>query len=243
MLRKLVVVVVAFAAIAVAGNLIAQDKGPRRGSGKGRPPTMGQGQSDAPFYTAEPIGKDDFEKNALKVLDEMDKNQRRGNMLVPREDGRLLRQLVEMSNAQLVIEVGTSIGYSGVWQALGLKRTDGKMITYEIDEKRAAAAKKNFKAAGVDDIITLVLGDAHKEVGKIKGTIDIIFLDADKDGYLDYLEQLLPKLRPGGIIVGHNINPRQADPKYLERIKSDPELETVLVNARGSGVSITMKKR
>ena len=112
------------------------------------------------------------------------------------------------------------------------------MTTYEIDAKRAATATANFKKAGMDDIITLVEGDAHKEVKKLKEPVDLIFLDADKQGYVDYLKTLLPLLRPGGLVVAHNINPRMADPEYMEAITSNPKLETVV---RG-GMGITMKK-
>ena len=96
-----------------------------------------------------------------------------------------------------------------------------------------------FKKAGVDKLITLVLGDAHEEVAALEGPIDILFLDADKQGYIDYLEQLLPKVRPGGLVVAHNITPRMADPDYVEAITTDPGLETIV---RG-GVGISLKKR
>ena len=90
----------------------------------------------------------------------------------------------------------------------------------------------------MEDVITLVEGDAHKEITKLTGTIDMIFLDADKEGYVDYLNKLLPLLRPGGLVVAHNINPRMADPKYMEAITTNPKLETVV---RG-GMGITLKK-
>jgi predicted O-methyltransferase YrrM len=89
------------------------------------------------------------------------------------------------------------------------------------------------------DIITLVEGDAHDEVKKLKAKIDILFLDADKEGYIDYLNKLLPLVRPGGLVIAHNINPRMADPKYMEAITTNPNLETIV----RSGVSVTIKKR
>jgi caffeoyl-CoA O-methyltransferase len=77
----------------------------------------------------------------------------------------------------------------------------------------------------------------------VKGPVDVVFLDADKEGYVDYLEKLLPKLRPGGLVIAHNMNQRQADPRYVEAITTNPALETVFVSAGASGISITMKKR
>ena len=118
------------------------------------------GESTLPENT--PLAKTDAEKRILSVLDDLDKNERRGNMNVPFEDGRLLRILAETVNAKNVVEIGTSNGYSGIWFCLALRKTGGKLITHEIDARRAALARKNFKRAGVEGLITLVEGDAHK---------------------------------------------------------------------------------
>ncbi|MHC4518498.1 MAG: O-methyltransferase, partial [Planctomycetota bacterium] len=88
----------------------------------------------------------------------------------------------------------------------------------------------------------LIEGDAHEKVMDLSGSIDIVFVDADKEGYLDYLNKLLPKVRPGGLIIAHNINPGQADPRYVEAVTTNPDLETVFYSQAG-GVSVTMKKR
>ena len=104
-------------------------------------------------------------------------------------------------------------------------------------------ARENFKRAGIEKLVTLVEGDAHENVKKIKDQIDIIFLDADKEGYIDYLEKLLGLVRPGGLIIAHNMNPRQADAKYVEAITSNPALETLLLHEQSGGVTVTMKKR
>jgi len=184
-----------------------------------------------------PLAANDFEKNALAVLGKIMENERYRN--VPQHDGRLLRIMAESMVAKNVVEIGSSTGYSGIWLGLALKNTGGKMTTYEIDAKRAATARANFKNAGMADIITLVEGDAHKEVAKLKEPIDLIFLDADKEGYIDYLKKLLPLVRPGGLIIAHNINPRMADPNYMKAITTNPKFETVV---RG-GMGITMKKK
>jgi caffeoyl-CoA O-methyltransferase len=218
-----------------AGLLVAQpDRGGRR-----RPfgPPGGMNMENQP-----PKAKSPAEQKILDVLDDMDRNQRGGNMNVPVADGRLLRLLAESIGAKQIVEIGTSNGYSGIWQALALKSTGGKLTTFEIDEGRAALARQNFKRAGVEDIITLVMGDAHEKVAQIDGPVDMVFIDADKEGYLDYLHKLLPKVRPGGLIVAHNINPGMADPAYVEAITTNPELDTVFYS-QGGGASVTLKKR
>jgi len=212
----------------------------------GRPPRGGGGRRPQPGgsidFSSAPAGKDEAEKKILAVLKEMD-GERRGMMNVPVEDGRLLRLLAETIGAKHIVEIGTSNGYSGIWQCLALRTTGGKLTTFEIDERRAGLARKNFKRAGVEKLVTLVFGDAHKEVSKVTDPVDLLFLDADKTGYIDYLEKLLPKVRPGGLIVAHNMNRRQADAKFVKAITTDPKLETLFLHMQGAGVSVTMKKR
>jgi caffeoyl-CoA O-methyltransferase len=152
-----------------------------------------------------PLGKSNTEKQILAVLDDLDRNQRLRNLTVPAEDARLLRLLTESINAKHVVELGTANGYSGIWFALALQATGGKLTTFEIDPQRVKQARENFKRAGVDHLITLVEGDAHEGVTKLIGPIDLVFIDADKDGYIDYLNKLLPLVRPGGLIVAHNM--------------------------------------
>ncbi|HUT24453.1 MAG TPA: O-methyltransferase [Sumerlaeia bacterium] len=203
-----------------------------------------QGGAYTSFKDHAPAPKTEAEKNALDVLEDMYRTQRGGMMNVLPEDGRLLRVLTEAANAKHVVEIGTSNGYSGIWFCLALRATGGKLTTFEIDPKRAALARENFKRAGVGDIVTLVEGDAHKEVAKLKGPIDVVFLDADKEGYADYLKKLLPLVRPGGLILAHNTTntgPQMKD--YLEAVTTDPNLETLFLHKEGRGVGVTLKKR
>ncbi|MCR9120535.1 MAG: class I SAM-dependent methyltransferase [bacterium] len=184
-----------------------------------------------------PVAIDDFEKQAFAILDDIAENQPFRN--VPLYDGRLLRIFAQSVAAQHVVELGASTGYSGIWFGLALKETGGKLTTFENDQERATIARENYKRAGLSDLITLVEGDAHQEVGKLNGPIDVIFLDADKEGYEDYLNQLSPQLRSGGLVLSHNITPDMADPDYMKAITNNPNFETVV---RG-GMAITLKKR
>ena len=120
---------------------------------------------------------------------------------------------------------------------MALRTTGGKLTTHDIDEGRASLARENFKKAGVDNIVTLVMGDAHETVKKLKDPIDILFIDADKEGYLDYLNKLLPLVRPGGLILAHNIE--QLNQDFISAITTNPNLETIQLE----GVTVTLKKR
>ena len=235
-MSRQIAVVVAAAALAAAVSA-AQGGAPRPW---GRPQRGGPGGSPAAGL---PMPKSDEEKKILEVLEHMHENQRRGMQNVPPEDGRLLRLLTEAIGAKHVVEIGTSNGYSGIWLCLALKATGGKLTTHEIDEGRARLARENFQRAGVDGIVTLVMGDAHKTVTKLNEPIDLLFLDADKGGYIDYLTKLLPLVRPGGLIVAHNVRRPAPDPRYIKAITADANLETLFLHMQGSGMGVTLKKR
>jgi caffeoyl-CoA O-methyltransferase len=236
------------------GKLTTEEYGFKPGSPDGGPPAGGPGATPGraqprtaaggPIsFKGATVPKNEIEKKILAVLADMNQTQRGGSMSVPEQDGRILRLLTETLGAKQVVEIGTSIGYSGIWFCLGLQQTGGKLTTFEIDAARAATARANFKRAAVDDRVTLVEGDAHELVSRLEAPIDLLFLDADKEGYVDYLKKLLPKVRPGGLIVAHNMNQRQADPRYVAAITDNPELETVFLNMESGGIGVSMKKR
>ncbi len=222
------------------GTLSREEMRPRfrPGGGPPRGPRPGRGGES---LEKPQVAKGDAEKKALQAIAQIAEKQGRMQN-VPDTDGRMLRLLAEAIGARKVVEIGTSNGISAIWMCQGLRKTGGKLITLEIDPERAALAQKNLKLAGVDDLVTVVLGDAHEKVKELEGPIDMIFLDADKQGYIDYLEKLLPKLRPGGLVTAHNMNRRMADPRFLKAITEDPNLET-LFYMQGGGLGITLKKR
>jgi caffeoyl-CoA O-methyltransferase len=188
-----------------------------------------------------PMGDSAEEKRVLAVLEEVYRNHR--YLSVPEEDGRLLRILTESIGAQHVVELGTSTGYSGLWILLALARTGGRLTTYEIDRGRHEMARRNFEKAGLLGQATLVLGDAHVEIAKLKGPLDLVFIDADKEGYPDYLRKLAPLVRPGGLIVAHNMASPPPDPRYVQAVTTDPAFDTVFLNMHAAGVGVTLKKR
>lgn len=107
----------------------------------------------------------------------------------------------------------------------------------------ATSARANFERAGLAQQATAVLGDAHAEVTQLAGPVDFVFLDADKEGYLDYLAKLRPLVRPGGLIAAHNMAWPAPDSAYLKAVTTDAGLETVFVNMQAAGIGLTLKKR
>ena len=185
----------------------------------------------------QPLAKDEAEKLILETSLQVPRR-----MNVPMEDGRLIRMLTEAVGAKHAVEIGTSTGYSGLWFALGLRSTGGKLTTFEFNSSVATTAREIFAKAGVSEIITVVEGDAHETVSQLKSPIDIVFIDADKGGYRDYLDKLLPLVRPGGLILAHNIRAPLDNPRYVEAVTTNPDLETSLFLG-GNGLTITLKKR
>jgi len=189
-----------------------------------------------------PRARNDVERQIIAVMDDMQDNQSRGMGNVLPEDGRLLRMLTELIGAKNVVELGTANGYSAMWFCLALRCTGGKLKTHEIDTDRIVLAKTNFKRAGVEDLVTLVEGDAHATIKNLTGPIDLLFLDAEKQGFTDYLGKLLPLVRPGGLIIAHDSSGEaHMMDDYFRAITENPDVETVLVDASRWGLCITRK--
>lgn len=216
-----------FLSLILASAAFAQ--GPRRGGGNRISPVN---------ETVPPIARSPLEK---KVFEALDSAVRAGELYanVPAADGRLIRIFTESIQAKNAIEIGTSTGISGLWFCLALEKTGGKLTTFELDKTRAALARKHFAQAGVESRVTIVEGDAHANITKLREPIDIVFIDAEKDGYVDYLNKLLPLVRPGGILLAHNVD---MVPDYMKAVTSSPDLDTV-VYSTGGGMAITLKKR
>ena len=178
--------------------------------------------------------------------------------LIDAEVGALLRVLVTATGARHVLEIGTAVGYSGIWLA-GALPADGMLLTIELDPARVQVARDNFARAGVATACSVMTGDAGLLVNKVSGPFDLIFQDGRKQHYVPMLDRLVGLLRPGGLLVTDNVlwdgevvpgfisTPRR-DPadtaaiaEYNRRINSDPRLTTSIVPLR-DGVAISVRK-
>jgi predicted O-methyltransferase YrrM len=166
-----------------------------------------------------------------RLLDEMDA---KGYQFwsVPRKDGEFLHLLVKATRAMNVLELGTSHGFSAIWIGLGLEETGGRLTTIEIDKKRYDLARKHVSEAGLSNRVACIRGDAHVEVTKLEGPFDFVFMDADKEGQLDYFKKLFPKkLVPGGILLVHNaIQQANSMKDYLDMVRRHPDFDTVILS-------------
>jgi len=168
----------------------------------------------------------------------------KGQLAVSEEDGRFLRILVGATNARSVLEIGAASGYSAIWIGMGLRQTGGKLVTIEYDPVRAKEAAANVQAAGLSDIVRVVSGDAFKEIPKVAGTFDLVFLDAWKPDYKTFFEMVFPRVTPGGLFLAHNvINKRNDMLDFLSAIETHPQALNTTVSPGHEGISITYKRR
>ena len=163
--------------------------------------------------------------------------------------GRLLETLVWLARPKLVVEIGTYSGYSALSMAGGLPE-GGRIVTLELDESRAAVARRHIAAAGLEDRVEVRVGPALAALEALDGPYDVVFIDADKTGYPDYYEAVVPKLSPGGIIVADNtlrdgtvLDPEHGDDgaramaRFNDRVASDPRVVAVQLTVR-DGVTV-----
>lgn len=163
-------------------------------------------------------------------------------LAVSEEDGRFLRVLAAASGAKRALEIGAANGYSAIWIGLGLRDTGGRLTTIEYDAKRAAVAADNIRRAGLADIITVIPGDAFKEIPRIEGDFDFVFLDAWKRDYVGFLDMLVPRLRPRGLLLAHNVVNKEAELRgFLRAIRDNPSLATTVVRPSGEGISVSVR--
>jgi caffeoyl-CoA O-methyltransferase len=125
-------------------------------------------------------------------------------MLTGEIEGRFLEFLVFLARPRLVLEIGTYSGYSALSMA-GALPDGGRIVTCELDPERVAFARRHIEAAGFADRVEVREGPALETVATLDGPFDLVFIDADKPGYHDYYEAVLPKLSARGLIVVDNV--------------------------------------
>lgn len=166
------------------------------------------------------------------------------NMLSGSVQGKFLEMVSCMIRPRRILEIGTFTGYSAICLAKGLT-PDGKLITIEVNEEMEDFINDFIKKSGMDDRIELVLGDALKVIPGLDGQFDLIFIDADKEQYIDYYELAMDKLKNGAFILADNVlwggktvydkkpdNKTQGIRRFNEQVKNDDRVEQVMLSIR-----------
>ena len=144
--------------------------------------------------------------------------------------GLFLHNLVLAARPASLIEIGTSGGYSTLWLATAARAVGGAVTTLEIDPVKVALARGSLRDAGLDDTATIVEGDAFEYLRTRKDPAGFIFLDAEKEDYLSFLELIMPLLPPGGVLIADNLTSHEADLRdFRDAALSDPRLSAVVV--------------
>ena len=153
----------------------------------------------------------------------------RGVPMLGREKAEYLARLLSEKRPRLVVECGTAIGYSGLWITRALKRNgEGRLVTLELDPKRAEEARRNFERAGVADLITQYIGDAKETIRRVEGEVDFLLLDNNYENYLPCFRGIEDRLADGALIVADNVGIGEAEMKdYLDLVRGSYPSETV----------------
>src|SRR5262249_9253592 len=188
-----------------------------------------------------------FEKLRQETYSKMSLPQ----MQVGRIEGTFLKLLVRLSRAKRVLEIGMFTGYSALMMADGLP-DDGELITCDVDPKAEAMAKRYFGQSLHGKKIHIRMGPALETIKTLKGPIDMVFIDADKENYPKYYDAVLPLLRKGGLLVADNVlwSGRVLDPKeetdraiveFNDKVAKDARVDKVLLTVR-DGMMLAIKK-
>jgi caffeoyl-CoA O-methyltransferase len=138
-----------------------------------------------------------------RLAEETKATLERPSMLTGAIEGRFLEFLVYATGARRVLELGTYSGYSAISMAAALP-AEGRIDTCEVDEQHAEVARRYIEEAGLSDRITIHLGPALETIARLEGEFDFVFIDADKENYVNYYEAVLPRLTERGLIAADN---------------------------------------
>jgi caffeoyl-CoA O-methyltransferase len=170
-------------------------------------------------------------------------------MMVGAVEGAFLSFLVFMTRARRVLELGTFTGWSSIAMARALP-PGGRVVSCDVNEETTAVARRYAEEAGVADRIDYRVGPGIETLATLDGPFDLAFIDADKEGYVDYYEAILPKLSPDGLIVadntlfgssGPNDEITQAISEFNEHVVHDDRVEAVLLPLR-DGVTLIRRR-
>jgi len=185
----------------------------------------------------------------LKRIEEQEKSEQENPYEIPnsekvlaigRNTGIFYNILLQSMDAKKILEIGMSAGYSTIWFAEAIsKKTGGKIITIDQDKKKIERAKRNFEDAGLSELIEIRHGDALEVILDIKNesnsseSFDFVFIDADKERYIQYFDAILPMVKLGGLIGADNIlfpeRFQKFSNRYVKHVRNNPKIRSVTI--------------
>ena len=190
-----------------------------------------------------------LDNNYLKKVQYQGRLFNNYDMSIGAEVGKFLGLLIASKSAKRVLELGTCLGYSSIWIGTALKKTGGKLISIEYDKQFYEITKKNVKAAGLEEIVEVIHGDASQEIKLLNEPFDIIFQDSDKSLYPKMIDDCVKLLDIGGVLITDDtlfkpmgIADAISDPidEYNTRINNHKCLQSTILPI-GSGITFSVK--
>jgi len=162
-------------------------------------------------------------------------------------DAMMLRILVEASGAKRGVEVGSASGFGAINMGIAFERTGGHLWTHDINPAAVKETRENLAKVGLENIVTVVEGDALKTLLNLEGPIDFVFIDALKQDYFKYFKILEPKLKVGAVVVADNvIQSARAMKDFLDYVQTSPDYDTVTIRSsmeKNDGMTVSYKIR
>lgn len=178
---------------------------------------------------------------AGETRDEAEPQHSRRMLNITPDTGQLLWILVRAVQARQILEVGTSNAYSTIWFADAVAPLGGRVTTLERNADKIALAESNLTEANLRSHVDIIQGDALQSLATLPGPYDLIFLDADRPNYLNYLPLLVDRLRPGGLLVTDNVVSHAHELQdFTAAVQTDARLATVTVPI-GKGEEISLR--
>jgi caffeoyl-CoA O-methyltransferase len=182
-------------------------------------------------------------QDIIRHIDELEslRKSRDDAWQIPRVEGDLLYHIALTSNAKLIVEVGTSYGFSGLFWGAALTQTGGKLHTIDVNPAKVESSKATFRAAGLGDVVVNHMGDARQVLAQVQGPIDVAFIDADKPATRAYFDLVWPKVRHGGSVIIDNATTHKKEladfVAYVRSLKDGSSVEVAV----GNGIEWTVK--
>jgi predicted O-methyltransferase YrrM len=179
---------------------------------------------------------------ADEVLEEIERAARRRFLpIIGSSRGRVLVEAVRSYMPRRILEVGTLVGYSTI--LMGRELEEGsEIVTIEYDRDEAEQARANIARAGISASVMVLIGDALEIIPNLEGSFDMVFLDAAKHQYLDYLRLVEDKLRIGGVVVADNVGFMSRPMRgYLGYVRDSGKYESTFHRSGSDGIEISVK--
>jgi predicted O-methyltransferase YrrM len=180
----------------------------------------------------------------VAMIEELDalRTTRKDHWQIPRVEGEMLHQIALAARCKMIVEIGTSYGFSGLFWAAALQQTGGKLHTIDIDPRKVESSRATFARAGLSDVVVNHQGDACRVLAEMEGPFDLVFIDADKPSCRAYFDLAWPKVSAGGSVITDNATTHKAElAEYIAYLRGRSDASSTEV-AVGNGIEWTIKR-